>query len=132
MKINREKRYQQYKLLRSRWDKEDDLLLTRTGIFLTTNSILLAASRFNENLPLQVGVASLGLLLSILWLTTSWHSARVIKQLFLASKDVMPKKVRNLYSVKPILFRPTTVFAFIVPSLIILGWIAYLAWILLV
>ena len=122
---------QKYKLLRERWDKEDSLLISRTGIFLTTNSILFAALGFQEQNPgFQVVVAVIGLLLSILWLTTSWHTFNVIKKLYQLSKDDMPYDLIEIYRVKPILFRPNTVFTKIIPLLIILGWIAIILWIL--
>ncbi len=122
---------QKYQAIRDRWDKEDSLLNSRTGIFLTTNSILFAASQFQAQDPVfQVGAATIGLALSILWLTTSWHTSNVIKELFLMCKDDMPYDLKRIYRVKPILFRPTTVFSKLIPSLIIIGWIAYIIWIL--
>lgn len=122
---------QKYKLLRDRWDKEDSLLISRTGIFLTTNSILFAALGFQERNPgFQVVVAVIGLLLSILWLTTSWHTFNVIKKLYRMSKDDMPYELVEIYHIKPILFRPNSVFTKIIPLLIIFGWIAIILWIL--
>jgi hypothetical protein len=123
--------YQKYQAIRDRWDKEDSLLNSRTGIFLTTNSILFAASQFQTQEPaFQVGAATIGFALSILWLTTSWHTSNVIKELFLMCKDDTPYNLIRIYRVKPILFRPTTVFSKLIPSLIITGWIAYIIWIL--
>jgi hypothetical protein len=123
--------YQKYQAIRDRWDKEDSLLNSRTGIFLTTNSILFAASQFQAQDPaFQLGAAIIGLALSILWLTTSWHTSNVIKELFLLCKDDMPYDLKRVYRISPILFRPTTVFSKLIPSLIIIGWIAYIIWIL--
>jgi hypothetical protein len=122
---------QRYKTIRDRWDKEDTLLISRTGIFLTTNSIMYAALGFQAQNPgFQVGVAVIGLALSILWLTTSWHTANVIKKLHLMCKSDMPYDLADIYSIKPILFRPNTVFGKIIPLLMISGWLAFILWIL--
>lgn len=119
---------QRYKTLRERWDKEDTLLISRTGIFLTTNSILSAALGFQkESFSFQVSITLVGLVLSILWLTTSWHTANVIRQLFLLSKKDMPYGLMDIYRIKPILFRPNTVFGKLIPSLVILWWITIIA-----
>ena len=122
---------QKYKLLRDRWDKEDSLLISRTGIFLTANSILFAALGFQEGNPgFQLVVAIMGFLLSVLWLTTSWHAYNVIKKLYQLSKDNMPHELAEIYHIKPILFRPNTVFTKLIPLLIILGWVTTISWIL--
>ncbi len=98
------------------------------GIFLTTNSILSAALGFQkESFSFQVSITLVGLVLSILWLTTSWHTANVIRQLFLLSKKDMPYGLMDIYRIKPILFRPNTVFGKLIPSLVILWWITIIA-----
>jgi hypothetical protein len=123
---------ERYNLIRERWDKEDSLLLSRTGIFLTTNSILYAALGFQaQNPSFQMGIAVVGLILSVLWLTTSWHTFNVIRKLYTMCKDDMPFDLADAYKVKPILFRPNTVFGKIIPCLIIAGWIAFMFWLLL-
>lgn len=120
---------ERYKLVRERWDKEDDLLLSRTGIFLTANSILIAALGFQENnLNFQKGISVLGLLLSLLWLATSIHSGRVIRKLFLLCKDHIPYDLKEIMKIKPVLFRPTTVFCKLIPGLIVAVWLAALVW----
>ena len=122
---------ERYKAIRERWDKEDTLLISRTGIFLTTNSILYAALGFQaQNPSFQVGVAVIGLTLSILWLTTSWHTTNVIKKLYLMCKDDMPYDLADMYKIKPIFFRPNTVFGKIIPFIIILGWLAFISWLI--
>lgn len=120
---------EKYKLIRERWDKEDTLLLSRTGIFLTSNSLLFAAMRFQESSPsFQIGVALVGLILSILWLTTSLHSFNVIGKLFLMSKDDAPHDLKEIYKIKPPLFRPNDVFCKWIPGLIIAGWTTLIIW----
>ena len=123
-----------YEVLRERWDHEDNLLVSRTGIFLTASSILWAALGFQPNDTFfQIMIGVIGLLLSILWLTTSQHSFNVIGVLYRLTKDSMPYGIKDTFKVKPVLFRPNTVFGKLVPSLMIAGWfveIAYAIWIL--
>ncbi len=89
---------EKYKIIRERWDREDSLLIERTGVFLTTNSILYAALGFHaQNLPFQIGVAVIGFALSTLWLTTSWHSTNVIRELYQLCKDDMPYGLEKIY-----------------------------------
>ncbi len=120
---------ERYKIIRERWDKEDNLLLTRTGIFLTTNSILLAASGFQlEKLIFQIGLACFGFILSFLWLTTSWHSAKIIRTLYHLSREDLPYGLDDIYQIRPLLFRPNTVFGKIIPITITVGWLIFLGW----
>ncbi len=124
---------ERYKIIRERWDREDTLLISRTGIFLTTNSILLAAAGFQaKNSALssyyQIGIAGMGLALSFLWLATSWHSFNIIRMLFVMCQDDMPYGLRATHDIRPVIFRPNTVFCKMIPSLMIVGWLAYIAW----
>jgi hypothetical protein len=122
---------ERYKLIRERWDKEDALLISRTGIFLTANSILYAAMGFQAKTPgYQVGVAVMGLLLSVLWLMTSWHTTNVIRKLYQMCIGDMPYDLADIYKIKPKFFRPTTVFGKVIPGLIIAGWLAFILWLL--
>ncbi len=116
-----------YTAIRDRWDKEDTLLVSRTGIFLTTNSILFAIAGFRAtDQVFQIGVAIIGLLLSVVWLTTAMHSYRIIHTLLDMCKNNTPYGLDALYTIKPILFRPTTVFGKMLPASIIVGWGLYL------
>ena len=122
---------EKYKIIRERWDKEDTLLLSRTGIFLTSNSLLFSAMRFQESaLSLQIGVAIFGLVLSALWLTTSLHSFNVIGKLFFLSKDDMPHELKEIYKIKRPFLRPNDVFCKWIPGLIITGWMMFIVWLL--
>jgi len=126
-KDEREPNLEKYKLIRERWDKEDTLLLSRTGIFLTTNSILIVTMRFQENgFPFQIGVAIVGLILSFLWLTTSLHSFKVISKLFSLCKNGAPSDLNEIHKIQPILFRPNTVFCKLIPGLMITGWVVFI------
>ncbi len=120
---------EKYKVIRDRWDREDTLLMSRTGAFLTTNSILFAALGFQaQNRPFQIGVAIIGLSLSILWLTTSMHSFNILGTLFQLCINDMPYGLGAIYKIRPVLFRPATVFCKLVPGLIVVGWLAYIVW----
>lgn len=124
-----------YEALRKRWDHEDSLLMSRTGIFLTTSSILWAALGFQPNEGFfQVIIGAMGLLLSILWLTTSLHSFRIIRVLYRLTINETPYGIEEMVAVKPILFRPNVVFGILIPSLILAGWVTattYIIWPLL-
>jgi hypothetical protein len=81
-----------------------------------------------DDLPFQIGVAVFGLLLSGPWLTTSWHSYRIIRLLYLKCEDDMPYDLKDLVYRGPVRFHPNTVFGFLVPILVIGGWLAHVAW----
>jgi hypothetical protein len=116
-----------YVIIRDRWDKEDNLLLSRTGIFLTVNSILCAGAQLQQALGFRAGIGIFSIVLSTIWLTTSWHSFNVIFYLYGKCFDYMPEDIKGIYKLKPILFRPTTVFGIVLPITVILGWIFYAA-----
>lgn len=119
---------ERYELIRSRWDSEDSLLVSRTGLFLTANSIFFAASQLQEDFVFRIGVTILSLAISFLWLTTSWHSFNVIVRLYREAKDCAPEAVNCIYRIKPIFVRPNTVFGKLLPIVVILAWIANLSW----
>lgn len=123
---------EKYETLRKRWDHEDNLLVSRTGIFLTTSSILWAALGFQPDEKfLQVVIGAMGLLLSILWLTTSLHSFNVIRMLYQLTKNDMPYGIRDVISRKPVLFRPNMVFGIFIPCLMLVGWAMALGYVTL-
>jgi hypothetical protein len=117
-----------YECIRRRWDSEDNLLLSRTGIFLTANSILCAASQLQDNKTFQIGIAVISLTISFFWLTTSWHSFNIIATLFRKAKDCFPEHETAIFRIHPIFLRPNTVFGKYLPSVIVVAWIAYLFW----
>ena len=121
-----------YEILRKRWDHEDNLLVSRTGIFLTTSSILWAALGFQPDEKFfQIVIGVMGLLLSILWLTTSLHSFNLIRMLYQLTEDDMPYGINKMFKKRPVLFRPNVVFGILIPSLMLAGWvmaIAYIIW----
>lgn len=117
-----------YEIIRRRWDSEDNLLVSRTGVFLTVNSIFFAASQLQDNLTFKIGVTILSLVISFLWLTTSWHSFNVIARLYREAEKYMPEEAKCIYKIKPVFVRPNTVFGKLLPIVLILAWIVYLAW----
>ncbi len=120
-----------YKTLRERWDKEDNLLLSRTGIFLTVNSILCAGAQLQQEVGFRSGVAIFSIIISLLWLTTSWHSCNLIMELYRKCKTIMPGDLEEIYGIRPVLFRPTASLGIVLPCIVISGWIVYAGWNLL-
>lgn len=121
---------EEYNRLRRRWDAEDQLLLTRIGIFLTTNAILGAAAQLQEDRGFQVGVAFFALLISFYWLIISRHSFKVIKRLHHITNRCMPEAEKAIYNFKTCGLRPNDVLVKLLPTTVILAWILYIAWIM--
>lgn len=121
---------EEYTRLRRRWDAEDQLLLTRTGIFLTTNSILGAAAQLQGDRYFQIGVAFFALLISFYWLIISWHSFKVIKQMHHITNRCMPQAEKAIYDFKTCGLRPNDILIKLLPTTVILAWILYIAWIM--
>lgn len=133
-------RKQDYKEIRERWDKEDELLSSRTSMFLTVNAILfaatqlqtndspcplLAASRLQENNSsvLNLAVSAVGFVLTLLWLRVSKHSSDCIHFLFKISKDIAPGFSLGLYEFRrPKVLFPTRVIAIFLPVIVLLCW----------
>jgi hypothetical protein len=113
-----------YEIWRKRWDHEDTLLVSRTGIFLTANSIFWAALSFQSTISFfHIIIGLLALLISILWVTTSWHSFNIIMVIFHEIKVDFPFGIENIYKKGPVLFRPNIVFGKLLPILMIISWI---------
>ena len=119
-----------YETLRRRWDREDDLLMSRTVVFLIVNSIFATACQPQQQEWFKVGVAVLSLVISFLWLTISWHSFNVIAALYHEAKPFLPEYESAIFRIRPILFRPNTVLGKVLPTAIIVAWLIYLPWVL--
>ncbi|WDE10009.1 hypothetical protein [Thalassomonas haliotis] len=91
---------EKYALIRERWDKEDSLLLLRTGIFLTLNSVLLAAAQLNNSGDFKIFIIAFAIVFSSLWLITSLHTYRIIKRLYQKCHRLMPNEIKGIYKVK--------------------------------
>ncbi|WDD97249.1 hypothetical protein [Thalassomonas actiniarum] len=115
---------EKYALIRERWDKEDSLLLLRTGIFLTLNSVLLAAAQLNNSGDFKIFIIAFAIVFSSLWLITSLHAYRIIKRLYQKCHRLMPNEIKGIYKVK-VWIRPNTVFCVLSPVLVLLAWGGY-------
>lgn len=114
-----------YKELRERWDKEDDLLGSRTSMFLTVNAILFAATSLkeNNNSVLNFAVSVVGFILTLLWLRVSKRSYDCIYFLSEISKDIAPEYSHGLHMFHwPKWLYPTKVIAIILPVIVLLCW----------
>jgi hypothetical protein len=61
-------------------------------------------------------------------MTTFWHTAKIIRGLYRLCREDFPYGLEEVYQIKPLFFRPTTVFGKIIPIIISVGWLAFLAW----
>lgn len=79
--------------LRQRIETEDELLNTRTTIFLATNGLWAASVGVSTAQTLQVGIALLGIAVTVLWMISSWQSYCVVRALtirYLKELDAAP------------------------------------------
>jgi ABC-type amino acid transport system permease subunit len=67
--------------IRKRIQVEDELLNSRTTIFLATNGLWAAAAGISTTFHLQIGIGILGVLVSTMWVMCSWQSWKVIRSL---------------------------------------------------
>lgn len=125
---------EKYKLVRERLDKEDELLNTRTALFLTGNSLLFTASQIQNvsQKPVLIGVATFGLILSTLWLITSKYTTRAINY-FHDNRELITPDYLETPSIKSWnIFYPNNIFGWMLPLVIIVGWVLYLIYIIFV
>ncbi len=116
---------------------EDDLLNDRTGHFLTTSGILVAAFAFGGTRP--VNIALFGTVVAIIWLVCAHQSRQVIALLHrerkrLTSKiregsdrngfdtEVYELVEKGLFRFSNGFARPTNLLAWWLPSLFVIGW----------
>jgi len=116
--------------IRARIEYEDELFNSRTTIFLGTNGLWAAAAGISNVLPLQIGIAVLGILVTIMWAMCSWQSWKVIKALTTKYLGLGGDKVERI--VREALwgrrFSPTTILAKWLPMLFFCVWIVYSGW----
>lgn len=115
---------------RERIIREDDLLNSRTIVFLVTNGLLLTTVGIAGDELFRMLISILGLLVTISWLIFSWQNWRVIKNLTAEYRkhyknDYIEKIVQNSM-VKPGWKRPTDLIAKVLPAVFLLTWIAVL------
>jgi hypothetical protein len=114
---------------RKRITREDDLLNTRTGIFLVTNTLLMAASNISRT-DLRLPGFILGFFITIFWMMCSRQSLNVLKQLTIKYRRTYPSEqieniVQNALPHK-MWMRPTYILAVILPVMFIITWISFL------
>lgn len=127
-RLNEEK---DYEALRARWDKEDELLSSRTNAFLTVNAILFAATQIQPGSnSFSIGFALIGIILTVFWMITSKRSADLIQLLFTLCSDISPDYAKLMYEFrKPKRrFAPSNIMAIILPRTILACWILYTIW----
>ncbi len=115
---------------RHRIMREDDLLNTRTTVFLITNGLLLTAVGISSDFIIRLIVSILGTIITICWIICSWQNWKVIKYLTIEYRN----KYRNNYienivqsaMFKPGWRRPTNIIAKLLPNSFLLTWIAIL------
>lgn len=115
---------------RKRVEVEDELLNSRTTIFLATNGLWAAVVGISNDPYLMLGIGTLGALVSIMWLMCAWQSWRVIRALTIQhlkhSHDEVDEVVGEaLWSHR---CRPTNILAQWLPGLFLAAWIVFLAW----
>jgi hypothetical protein len=119
-------REQDFADIRERWDKEDNLLASRTSMFLTVNAILFAATRLQTdgNSLFNVGISAIGVILTLLWLKVSKRSSDCIYFLSQISNGIAPVYSQSLRRFRePKLLSPTRVIAVILPAMVLLCWV---------
>jgi hypothetical protein len=113
---------------RARIEKEDALLNTRTGIFLTINGLWVAAILINTNSDARLIVATVGTLVSFYWLECSTKSWKVISNLTEAYRgdypdDRIEKIVQDALGKPDDWRRPTNILANILPVVSFSAWL---------
>ena len=115
---------------RERIKREDDLLNTRTSLFLVTNGLFLAAVGLSFDPLIQLIIITLGLIITITWLISSWQNWKVIKHLTIAyRKDHHSNYIEEI--VQNALFRsgwkrPTDLLAKPLPLAFMITWLVLL------
>lgn len=115
-----------YKSIRERWDKEDELLNSRTGTFLTANTILFAAAQFQKESIYSLGIAIVGVIVTIFWMLVSSRSARIITYFYDICQDIMPKYMKYIYTYKKPRLTPTKIITKVLPLIILISWLTFI------
>jgi len=115
-----------YYSIRERWDKEDELLNTRTSTFLTANTILFAAVQFQKESVYSIGIAIVGVIVTIFWMLVAHRSARIIAYFYGISQNIMPEYLRFIYNYKKPRLTPTKIITKVLPLIILLSWLTYI------
>jgi len=126
--IKQELTEKDYISIRERWDKEDELLNSRTGTFLTANTILFAAAQFQKESLYSLGIAIVGIIVTIFWLLVSSRSARIIAYFYGICQEIMPKYMKFIYSYKKPRLTPTKIITKVLPLIILISWLTFIVY----
>lgn len=115
---------------RQRIIREDDVLYTRTMVFLVTNGLLMAAAGISNDFAFRLVICILGIMVTISWMILSWQNWNVIRQLTIEyrkhySENHIENVVQNAM-LKPGWRRPTDLIAKPIPIMFLITWIALL------
>lgn len=115
---------------RERIAREDDLLNSRTTVFLVTNGLLLNAAGPSSGPLVGLLISVLGSTIAVAWLICSWQSWSVIKSLAVEYRrrhhnEAIEKAVQRALF-KPGWRRPTDLIAKPLPAAFIITWSALL------
>jgi len=115
---------------RERIVREDDLLDSRTTLFLVTNGLLLTAIGLSKDNPIQILISVLGCIVTSGWILTSFQTWRVIRNL---TRDYLKQYKRKYIEkivresmFKPGWRRPSNIIAIIIPIVFLITWICIL------
>lgn len=115
-------------MFRKRIEFEDNLLVTRTGVFLVPNGLLVTAIGVGTTEPFKCMIALLGLMVTGIWLVCSLQSWKVIRALTIAHLGKADdgggvEEVVQGVLAKPGILRPTDLLAKALPSLFLIAWL---------
>ena len=114
-------------MFRKRIEYEHNLLITRTGIFLIPNGLLVTAIGVGTTEPFKCLIAFLGLAVAGIWLVCSLQSWKVIKALTIAHLNKEDggevEKVVQTALARPGILRPTDLLAKVLPALFLIAWL---------
>ena len=125
-------------MYRRRIEYEDNLLITRTGIFLVANGLLTTAIGVGATEPFKSLIALLGLTVASIWFTCSCLSWKVINALTIkyldSSENNEAEVVVQAVLTKSGKYRPTYLLGKILPVLFLIAWLLMLiahSWLLI-
>ncbi len=113
---------------RHRIEYETNILNSRTNIVLVLNGLAAVAANL-DSAPQHVIVviAVVIILVNVLWIVCARESRHYLKKLTIAWWDAGPtpdEKIRNKLTARSWRLSPTRFISFVVPVLLLMGWIA--------
>jgi hypothetical protein len=115
---------------RQRIVHEDDLLNSRTIVFIATNGLLMTAVGVSDDFAFRLVISILGIIITISWMILSWQNWNVIRQLTIEyRKHYSENHIENIVQkamLKPGWRRPTDLIAKPIPIMFLITWIVLL------